>query len=161
MKPRTTISIVLCAQHRAIISRFCQVLLDLPLQLLLLPISPSGPFSLQSSHTCHTYAPYLFSVPKRNFLYQIARASRRFDFSNSLYFRLSTTLLGAPGWTAAVKPKKFSKRLGWPLRMALHRSTHDSSCSSPLLPVFFFSSAKAPTPPPTPPLRTLQTFHKH
>ena len=120
---------------------------------------PRGPFHFKAVILATYMHPRAFFRTKNNFLYQIVRASRRFDFSNSLCFRLSTTLLGAPGWTPAVK--KFSKRLGWPLRMALHRSTHVSSCSSSPLPVFFFSSAKAPTPPPTPPLRTLQTFHKH
>ena len=101
------------------------------------------------------------SVPKWKFSSN-SPASRRPCLSNSLHFRLSRALLGA--WCAclaAAKLKKFSKRLGWPHRMALHRSFRSSSFSPQTPLPGFFSSTKATTPPPTPPLRTLQSFHKH
>ena len=159
MKPRTTISIVCTAAYYHHVFNKCYLTLLCGSSYSLLV--PRGPFHFKAVIlTTYMHPPNLFFHTKNYFVvFVIARTSRCFDFSNSLYFRLSTTLLGGPGWTPAVK--KFSKRLGWPLRMALHRSTHVSSCSSSPLPVFFFSSAKAPTPPPTPPLRTLQTFHKH
>ena len=138
------------------ISRFQQLLHDLAPYFSLGALFTSKQFYLLQADTdMHPIFLHLVSVPIRNFSDQIPGLA---GAQSSVTPCVSD--FPQPCWVSSglVGPKKFSKRLWWPHRMALHRSFQDSSSSS--LPPFAFS-AKAPTPPPTPPLRTLQTFHKH